>query len=103
VRHRHGGQSSAPPRLEPLCSHGVAGTLPPARRGRGACQPHSGRGSHRRSTPRGPPLPQWTTGHRVTMADGEEGPSPNVYNITTDIINTVTPRAPSYSSVCAEQ
>jgi hypothetical protein len=31
------------------------------------------------------------------MADGEEGPSPNVYNITTDIINTVTPRAPSYS------
>eukprot|EP01043_Picozoa_sp_COSAG02_P013125 COSAG02_NODE_520_length_20751_cov_17.817112_16_plen_167_part_00 len=26
-----------------------------------------------------------------------EGPSPNVYNISTEIINTVTPRAPSYS------
>ena len=26
-----------------------------------------------------------------------DGPSPNVYNIGTEIINTVTPRAPSYS------
>ena len=29
--------------------------------------------------------------------DGEEGPSPNAYNITTEIIDTVERKAPSYS------